>query len=187
MPVMTKGCARSPGKLRRALPTQLGGDGKQNAEKHPGEHHLPRSPFPAHNARMGKAIAWGWVEGYLILVSVRGAIDQTEWNALIADIAARRASLQGALVAPRSAPTATQRRQLVEVTQGSSIVAAILSSSPVVRAALTALNFFTRGQGKAFPPEQVDAAWSFIGAPQHLYPQAHETLAALEAKLGLKS
>lgn len=131
-----------------------------------------------------KTAAWQWVGNYLIEAFAAETLDKVKWAELMREIAARRSTLQGVLVLPGSpVPSATQRAQLTEALGGSTVKAAILSDSALVRTALTAINYFVQGQARAFAPTQVDAAFAYLGVPRDQYPLIRQAMATLQQEL----
>lgn len=144
------------------------------------------APVPADNAVMARKLgAWQWVDGYLIEAFGADAIDNAVWAELVADIASRRTMMQGVLVLPGSAvPNARQRAQLTDALGGAPVRAAVLSTSAFVRTALTAINYFVRGQARAFAPDQLDAALSFLAVPQDQRPRILQAMEILKNEIG---
>jgi hypothetical protein len=134
---------------------------------------------------MGKrTVARCWVGDYLVEASADEPISKPEWGELMAEIASRREHMQGVVVlAGATPPTATQRAELTEALAGASVHAAILTDSPVVRLALTAINFFVRGPGRAFAPDKIEDALAYLKVPSALVPEIRAALVRLKAEL----
>jgi hypothetical protein len=131
-----------------------------------------------------RTAVWRCVDNYLVEVFGSEAISKAEWGELVAEIAKRRDSLRGVLVVTGSAaPSATQRAELTESLHGSDVLAAVMTSSALVRMALTAINYFVRGQARPFAPEQLDTALSYLKVPGPLWPQIRRAIATLQAEL----
>jgi hypothetical protein len=138
---------------------------------------------------MGKrTVVWCWVGDYLLEVSANDPVSKSEWGELMVEIAAHRERLQGVLVLTgSSAPTATQRAELTEALRGSTVAAAILSSSTVVRTALTAINFFVKGLARPFTHDQLDDALAYLQVPEALRPEIRAALKRIKAELDASS
>jgi hypothetical protein len=50
--------------------------------------------------------------------------------------------------------------------------------------ALTAINYFVRGQAQPFALDQIDAALTYLKVPEALWPQIRHVIVALQAELG---
>ncbi len=111
-------------------------------------------------------------------------IDNAVWADLLKDITARRTTMKGVLVLPGSAvPSATQRAKLTEVLGGAPIPAAILSSSMLTRTAMTALNYFLHGRARAFAPDQLEAAFDYLGVPREERPRMRQAMASMQGEV----
>jgi hypothetical protein len=132
-----------------------------------------------------RTMAWLWVEGFLIEAFGASAIDDNEWGQLVAEIAQRHASVRGVLaVTGGAAPNATQRAELTAALQGAAFPAAIVSDSAAARVALTAINLFLANQARPFPPNQLDAAFTYLKVPEALWPQLRLEIPRLQAVIG---
>jgi hypothetical protein len=131
-----------------------------------------------------RTIAWCWAESFLIEVVGAEPVDDAEWGKLVAEIARRRASLRGVLVVTvGGTPSASQRAELTAALQGSSVPAAILNDSMLVRMALTAINYFVRGLARQFSPDQLDAALLYLKVPESLWPQVRGAITDLQVQV----
>ncbi len=132
-----------------------------------------------------RTAAWCWVDSFLVEVFGAEAVVDTEWGKLVAEIAQRRDRLRGVLVVTAGGtPSVSQRAELTGALQGSSVPAAILNDSRLVRIALTAINYFVRGQARQFSPDQLDAALLYLMVPESLWPQVRSAITRLQAEVG---
>ena len=132
-----------------------------------------------------RTAAWCWVGSFLVEAFGTEAVVEAEWGKLVAEIAQRRDGLRGVLVVTAGGtPSATQRAELTAALQGASVPAAILNDSVLVRIALTAINYFVRGQARQFSPDQLDAALLYLKAPESSWPQIRDAITRLQAEVG---
>jgi hypothetical protein len=80
-------------------------------------------------------------------------------------------------------PNGEQRKLVADLLKGRSSNAAVVTSNPVVRGAVTALSWFN-SKIKAFSSEQVDAAMRHLGIQSHEIGQVRRELILLNKKLG---
>lgn len=132
-----------------------------------------------------RTAAWCWIDGFLVEAFGVEAVAEAEWGKLVAEIAQQRESLRGVLVVTAGGtPSVSQRAELTAALQGASAPAAILNDSVLVRLALTAINYFVRGQARQFSPDQLDAALLYLKVPESLWPQVRGAVTRLQAELG---
>ena len=82
-------------------------------------------------------------------------------------------------------PSATQRREIVEVCAGARAVGAIISGSRLVRGVGTALSWFMP-EVKWFAPEDYPRALAHLGVPPADEPSLWRTIVELDRRMGLE-
>jgi hypothetical protein len=131
---------------------------------------------------MKKTLAYCWVEGFIITVHTEQAPSSQERTTMVSD--PRLASYTGALIYTLGgSPGALQRKQLRDAISSKETCAAVLTSSAIARAAITALNLFTRNAIRAFAPSDLEQALTHLKAPESLRPQLKTALAQLKQEL----
>jgi hypothetical protein len=135
---------------------------------------------------MAKNLVWRIVEHIYVGVHNTQPPSQTEWDAMLADLA-RDGAIKIALIhSEGGSPSALQRKQLRDVSREIGVLrGAVLTGSVVARAAITAINLFSKNFSTAFPPHEVDAALSHLEAPREHWPLLKKELAALKRELSI--
>jgi hypothetical protein len=127
-------------------------------------------------------LVWAQIEDYLVIAQTKMTPSRKEWSDLLDCM--RRMNYRGALVHTEGgSPNALQRKQLRDTVGNSEIYTAILTDSPIVRAAMTALNLFVKSPMRGFTPNDIEEALSYMQVPSRLRPDFQTTLATLKQQL----
>jgi hypothetical protein len=106
-----------------------------------------------------------------------------EWDKVL-ELYRNQRSLRVLVYTQNGAPTAAQRVRLNAVLKGREFVVAVLTSSPLARAAGAALRWF-RPEIRIFNPSELEAALDYLGATATERAELPRLLDELKARLGL--
>jgi hypothetical protein len=125
---------------------------------------------------------WVFVEGYAIIVHDDKTPSASDWQRWLEACLETRDQLHGLLVYSQGGgPDAGQRSQLLEIIKDGRVKypTAILTPSTLMRAMITALNWFLPSAARAevFAPTQLERAFDHLRVPE-------ATRAALRSGLG---
>jgi hypothetical protein len=118
-------------------------------------------------------LEYGKFEHCIVFVCGHAALDDHEWRAYL-DFISKNLTPDGPnrsfVIAPGSALTSTQRRELASTIQpfSKTLKSAVVTESAVVRGIITALEWFHRDVFRIFSPSEQDRACDFLDlrAPQ---------------------
>lgn len=134
-----------------------------------------------------RTVASRWVGDYWISVHGESPVSTEDWERAMPDLKSH-IPFKGSLVYTQGgSPTAVQRKQMRELYPQNEAFppTAILTDSVIARTAITALSVFIGNKVKGFPPPEVDAALTYIGAPASLCPEIKKALEELKAEMGI--
>lgn len=121
-----------------------------------------------------------------MFIVVYGSHDPTdeEWLNYLEDVKRHGIDRTMQLIATEGGgPTSTQRKILNDLLAGRHVPVAVMSGSTAVRGVVTALSWFNR-KIKAFPPEGLADALSYLEIPQSRIVLIEREMTRLRASLG---
>lgn len=138
----------------------------------------------------GKTCGWSKVGDVCIYVSAAGPPSEADWNEYLIWFKKEgaRASLARsellALVFDRSpGPNANQRKLLNDATAGVKLRSAVMTKSAVARGIVTAMNWFKSDSYKAFTPEEIEGAMTFLNTPKPMMGELRAAVQSLASTL----
>jgi hypothetical protein len=128
---------------------------------------------------MAKTFLWKIVLGVHVNAFGANAPAASDWDEMIEQFVIRRGEIRGLLVhSEGGAPNAVQRKRIRESIPDMP-KAALLTQSVMARAAMTAINLFTKSFD-AFAPTDIDKALTYIKAPTEDWPALKKALEELK-------
>jgi hypothetical protein len=138
-----------------------------------------------------KNMAFARIGNWSVIVNSRDNPTNADWEAMLEDTKTFQYRLQGTLVYTEGgSPTPRQRKQLREVLSPETRApkpTAILTSSIIVRVAVTAFNIFFRNQMLALDPSRYQEGLKHMGVPLEDWPVFLKTIEDLARVVGAKS
>jgi hypothetical protein len=135
---------------------------------------------------MIKNLAWRFVEDVYVGAHTAKPPSQPEWDSMLEQVLQNGRIRVGLIYTEGGSPSALQRKQLRDVTERLNMRgSAILTSSVVARAAITAINLFSKDFSAAFPPHHIENALRHLGVSVELWPTIKKELAAVKRELSI--
>jgi hypothetical protein len=123
-------------------------------------------------------------DGLMLLVHTTRAPSDAEWKPYFEELAQHDPiKLKSLVFTDGGAPSGAQRKQVNDMLNGRTSMAAVVTPSTVVRGVVTALSWFNP-KIKVFPPDQTEAALTYLGVKSDELPQVRLEIQILRQKLG---
>ena len=132
---------------------------------------------------IGQTMAHSFVGRLVVLVHTDHNPDPSEWQTFVDEALARLGTFQGFLVVTGGGSlNANQRSDAIHLMKQSGASAAVLTTSPVVRGAVTAVSWF-KVKVEAFHPSRLDEALTFANVDERDRQEAKDVVSRLTGTL----